>query len=105
MKTLSSGSMEKLSQSGKITVIDFYATWCGPCKKTMKSLEELESEMTDIEFWSCNVETEEDIASKFGIRNLPTVIVMKDGKRVGSITGGLPKDVLMENLKSVIREF
>ena len=62
-------------------VVDFSATWCGPCKMIEPVLEELSEEMGDIEFYNADVDENMDIAMNFGIQSIPAVLIFKDGKQ------------------------
>lgn len=81
-----------------VCVVDFFATWCGPCKMVAPVLEDLESEMTDIKFVKVDVDESPSVASTYGIQSIPTLKVFKDGKAVDTVVGFLPK----EQIKALI---
>lgn len=62
-----------------VRLLDFYADWCGPCKKQDPILEELEAEYDDVEFVKIDVDDEQDVANQYQVRSLPTVVVERDG--------------------------
>lgn len=82
---------EVLDQKG-IVLVDFFATWCGPCKMIAPILEELEVEMDDIKFVKIDVDESPEVANKYQIQSIPTLKVFKDGKDVDVVVGFLPKD-------------
>ena len=67
---------KEISGSGMI-VADFFADWCGPCKSLAKTLEELSEELTSVKFVKINVENCDSAAEKFGIRNVPTLVIFR----------------------------
>lgn len=67
-----------IPEEGKV-LVDFYATWCGPCKMVAKSLEKYEEEVKDITVVKINVDQHSDIASKYGIRSIPALFFVEDG--------------------------
>lgn len=82
-----------------ITLIDFWAEWCAPCKMMEPILEELESELKGkAEIKKINVDEKPEEASKFGVMGIPTYVVMKDGKEVARKVGFTPKEELLKLL-------
>lgn len=90
MKDLTTEEFDSAVASG-VSVIDFWATWCGPCKMLTPILQELSNEMTDVKFYKVDADENSDLARKFEVRSIPTVIVIKDGQPIGSQTGAYPK--------------
>ncbi|GAA0070692.1 thioredoxin [Clostridium sardiniense] len=84
-------SAEVLDQKG-VVLVDFFATWCGPCKMIAPVLEELETEMEDVKFVKIDVDESPEVANKYQIQSIPTLKVFKDGKDVDMVVGFLPKD-------------
>ena len=68
-------------------LLDFYADWCGPCKKQDPILEELETDYGDVEFVKIDVDDEQDVANQYQVRSLPTVVVERDGDIVDRFVG------------------
>ncbi len=100
---ITSKNYDELVAQGKPLVLDFWATWCGPCKKIGPLVEELASEYEGKAIiGKVNVEDEDELAAKFGIRNIPTVLFMKDGKIVEKQVGACSKSVLEDKLKAVL---
>lgn len=78
----------KLTEAGtKLVVIDFYATWCGPCKMIAPKIEELASEFSDVVFLKVDVDESEDIAMKYNIASMPTFIFIKSSETVHQFSG------------------
>ena len=84
-------------------VIDFWATWCGPCRMVAPIIEELANEYDGkVTVGKCDVEEAHDIAAEFGIRNIPTIVFMKDGKILDKIVGAASKRKIEEKIKALI---
>ena len=82
----------------KDTVVDFYATWCGPCKMFGPIFEEVANE-SDMNFVKLDVDRYSDIAREYGVMSIPTIILFSDGKEVKRYTGFMSKDQFTEFLK------
>lgn len=83
-------------------MVDFGATWCGPCKKVEPLVEEISEEFAGkMIAVKCDVEECPDTAAKFGVMNIPTVIYFKDGKPVDKNVGAAPKKVFVEKLEKL----
>ena len=81
--------------AGGVSVVDFNATWCGPCRMLGPVLEELSEEMTGkASFYAMDVDDNPDIAASFGINSIPYVAVFKDGQKVDEQIGFVPKPQL-----------
>ena len=84
-------------------VIDFWATWCGPCRMVAPIIEELANEYDGkVTIGKCDVEEADDIAAEFGIRNIPTIVFMKDGKIIDKIVGAASKSKIEEKVKALL---
>ncbi|MBT3465148.1 thioredoxin [archaeon] len=88
--------------SDKPVIIDFWAEWCGPCKIVGPIFEELSTDMTNIKFCKINVDNNQDLAGKFAVKSIPTLIVFKNGEEVDRIVGALGKDDLQQKIKEII---
>lgn len=77
--------------SEKPVLLDFYADWCGPCRMVAPIVEEIANERSDIVLGKINVDEEMELAMKFGIASIPTLIVIRDGKEAAKLIGYRPK--------------
>ncbi len=96
---LTAATFENETASG-VTVVDFWASWCGPCRMLSPIVEELAGEMTGVKFAKVNVDEEPGLASAFRISSIPTLVFMKDGQAVGQTVGVQGK----EELRAVINK-
>lgn len=87
---------DQLLKDNKSVFVDFYADWCGPCKMVGPLVEELSEEEKDVTFVKVNVDENPDIAQRYGIMSIPTLIAFKDGEIAGSILGFQPKEALKQ---------
>jgi thioredoxin 1 len=83
----------------KVVLIDFYAEWCGPCRMYGPILDEFSNENPDVIIGKVNVDNNDDIAAKYGIRGIPTTIIFKNGEVVNRVSGVILKDKLIELVK------
>ena len=84
--------------SDKTVLVDFWATWCGPCKMLAPILDEVAEDRPDIKVCKIDVDEQPELASRYGIMSIPTLMVMKDGEIVSQSTGARPKAQILSML-------
>ncbi len=84
--------------SPKKVLVDFWASWCGPCRMVGPIVEEIANERPDIKVCKINVDEQPELAAKFGIMSIPTLMVFENGKVVNQSAGARPKDAILSML-------
>ncbi len=98
--TITSANFEELVlKNEKPVLLDFWATWCGPCQMIAPTIHEISEERTDIVVGKVNVDEEMQLAMQFGISSIPTLLVFKGGKLVNQGVGLLPKASVLKLLE------
>lgn len=86
-------------QSEVPVLIDFFATWCGPCRMIAPIIDEIAAETEDVKVAKINVDEQAELAQAFGVMSIPTLVVMKDGKVVNKAVGARPKAAIKAMLE------
>lgn len=93
-------SFEKIiAQNGKTVLVDFWATWCGPCRMIAPVLEEVAKERPDVTVCKVDVDEERELALEYGVSSIPTLLVFRDGKVVNQSIGAMPKERILAMLQ------
>jgi len=89
-------NLESLILSGKVTIIDFWAEWCGPCRTLGPILDNLASENSEIQVVKVNVDENSDLSVEYGIRSIPAVYIYKDGIEINKFVGIKSKEDILK---------
>lgn len=89
----------EIENSDKVVIVDFFATWCGPCKMLTPVFEELSNSMTDVDFVKVDIDQSLRIAQEYNITSVPTMMIFKNGKPVDAIMGFVPKQNIENKLR------
>ena len=100
-KIINSQEFDNTIESG-VVVVDFFATWCGPCKMLSPVIDELSGELENVNFVKVDIDQSMDLAQKFKIVSVPTLKVIKNGEEVDTLMGFMPKEVLKSKVEAHI---
>ena len=89
---------EVLEAKGKV-LVDFFATWCGPCRMMSPIVDQLADELADVKVCKVDIDQAEALATEYGVEVVPTFIVFENGESVKSVSGVIPKPVILDMLK------
>ena len=101
--TITSENLSSLKKGDQPLVVDFWASWCGPCRMVAPIIEELaETYAGKVVIGKCDVEDNEDLAAEFGIRNIPTILFFKGGEEVNKLVGAQQKAKIEDAIKQLL---
>ena len=100
-KIINSQEFDNTIESG-VVVVDFFATWCGPCKMLSPVIDELSGELENVNFVKVDIDQSMDLAQKFKIVSVPPLKVFKNGEEVDTLMGFMPKEVLKSKVEAHI---
>ena len=89
---------EVVLNSDKPVLVDFWASWCGPCRRVAPILEEIANERSDVKVCKINVDEEPELAGRYNVMSIPTMIVVKEGQVVNQAVGARPKSQILSLL-------
>ena len=94
---LNNDSFDEAVKDGRV-LVDFYADWCGPCRMMAPILEAVSEERADLKAAKVNVDESSELAAKFGVMSIPTLVLLNDGDEIKRIVGARPKDALLQEI-------
>lgn len=101
MKEISQQEFDEIVINNEgVTLVDFWAKWCGPCKMLAPVLEVVEKDLEQVKFVKVDVDENEELADKYQISTIPTLLIFKDGKVIDTLVGFMPKDSLKAKISS-----
>ena len=98
MQVNKNNSQDEVLNSDKPVLVDFWASWCGPCRMVAPILEEIAAERSDVKVCKINVDEEPELASRYKVMSIPTLLVVKEGQVVNQAVGARPKSQILSLL-------
>ena len=95
---INQNEFEKVRNNKGVSLIDFYADWCGPCRMVLPIVDQIADERGDILVAKVNVDENSELAGEFGVYSIPTLVVMKDGEVVNKVSGARNKSQILDLL-------
>ena len=90
-----------VKNSDKLVFVDFYADWCGPCRMMAPIVEEISEEVDGVDFYKVNCDDEQELASKYEVMTIPTLLILKKGEQIKEFIGVTDKGEIIEELNSL----
>ncbi len=100
---LETENFKEISKKG-VVIVDFFATWCGPCKMIAPIFEKVAGEFNNVTFIKVDVDKHEDLAREYGVMSIPTIVILKDGKEVEKNVGFMSDEALRGLIKKYVKE-
>lgn len=103
MQVINNNNIKEVLASSKVVLIDFWATWCGPCRMLSPTVDDIAAQYEGrIEVAKCNVDDAEDVAAAYGIRSIPTLIFFKDGEVADRTVGVVSKSDIENRINNLL---
>lgn len=96
-------NFDQLLEGDKPVLVDFFATWCGPCQMMLPVVAEIANEAEDFQVATLDIDENAAIAAKYGVMSVPTFVVFKAGEEKARMLGAMPKEMMMERVKEAIK--
>lgn len=90
---------DEVMNADKPVLLDFWASWCGPCRMVSPVVDEIAAECSDVKVGKVNVDEQPELAGQFGVMSIPTLVVIKNGRIVNQAIGAMPKSAILELLQ------
>ena len=93
---------DKVENGSGVAVVDFFATWCGPCKMLAPVLDEVQDEINNVKIVKIDIDENLDKAYEYGVKNIPTIKIFKNGEEITTNVGFVPKNLLKEMIEKTL---
>ena len=90
-----------VKNSDKLVFVDFYADWCGPCRMMAPIVEEISEEVEGVEFYKANCDDEQELAAKYEVMTIPTLLILRKGEQIKEFIGVTDKEEIIEELNKL----
>ncbi len=104
MRELSEKDFKEVINKDKLVVVDFWAEWCMPCRMLSPILEKLEKEFSEVEFVKVNTDKYPNLAMRYGIFSIPTVLMFYKGEIINSFIGALPESMVRKEIEEAFKK-
>ena len=98
VRELNAGIFDKEIAKGT-TLVDFWATWCGPCRMLAPVIEEISEAHKAVKFGKVDINAQQELAARFGVMSIPTLVLFKDGEEVDRLIGAYPQEIIEKWIK------